>query len=143
MDVFLVLLGIGLLYGGGEALVRGAVQLARAVGMNHVALEVGDTGRGIPADQQEKVFDFAYTTRDGGSGLGLAMVHQCVVADHHGRVALRSAPGEGTRVRLSFPAGTAAVAPPKFHSELSVLSDGASAQLARVWSISESGKSAR
>ena len=73
-----------------------------------VVVEVADTGVGITLEDQEKVFDFAYTTREGGSGLGLAMVHQCVVADHGGRVALHSAPGEGTRVRLSFPTGPAA-----------------------------------
>ena len=69
-----------------------------------VLLEVGDTGRGIPADQREKVFDFGYSTREGGSGLGLVMVHQCVVEDHGGRVTLDSEEGEGTRVRLAFPA---------------------------------------
>ena len=68
-----------------------------------VTLEVGDTGRGIPADQQEKVFDFGYSTREGGSGLGLVMVHQCVVEDHHGHVTLESREGEGTRVRIVLP----------------------------------------
>jgi len=68
-----------------------------------VTLEVGDTGRGIPADQQEKVFDFGYSTREGGSGLGLVMVHQCVVEDHHGHVILESKEGEGTRVRIVLP----------------------------------------
>ena len=46
---------------------------------------------------------FAYTTREGGNGLGLAMVHQCIVEEHGGRVALDSRPGEGTRVRLILP----------------------------------------
>jgi len=68
-------------------------------------IEVADTGAGIPAQDQDKVFEFAYTTRDGGTGLGLAMVHQCVVEDHGGRVALDSAPGQGTRVRLALPIG--------------------------------------
>jgi len=68
-----------------------------------VALEVGDTGRGIPADQHEKVFDFGYSTREGGSGLGLVMVHQCVVEDHHGHVTLESEEGHGTRVRIVLP----------------------------------------
>ncbi|NIM02168.1 MAG: HAMP domain-containing protein [Acidobacteria bacterium] len=68
-----------------------------------VVLQVADTGRGIPADRQEKVFDFGYSTTEGGSGLGLVMVHQCVVEDHDGRVTLDSTEGEGTRVRLIFP----------------------------------------
>jgi len=77
-------------------------------------LEVADTGRGIPAEEQEKVFEFAYTTRDEGHGMGLAMVHQVVVEEHGGRVALESRPGEGTRVLLAFPTGR--VVPP--HSEV-------------------------
>ena len=68
-----------------------------------VVLEVSDTGQGIPEAEQERVFDFAYTTRDGGNGLGLAMVHQVVVEEHGGRVSLDSKPGEGTRVSLVFP----------------------------------------
>jgi signal transduction histidine kinase len=66
-------------------------------------LEVADTGQGIPSRDQEKVFDFAYTTREEGHGLGLAMVHQVVVEDHGGRVSLSSRPGEGTQVLLAFP----------------------------------------
>ena len=66
-------------------------------------LEVADTGRGIPEQEQEKVFEFAYTTREDGHGLGLAMVHQVVVEDHGGSVSLSSRPGEGTRVLLAFP----------------------------------------
>ena len=71
-------------------------------------LEVTDTGQGIPKQDQEKVFDFAYTTREEGHGLGLAMVHQVVVEDHGGRVSLRSRPGEGTQVLLAFPSGSQA-----------------------------------
>jgi len=72
-----------------------------------VELEVADTGHGIPAEDQDRVFEFAYTTREGGHGLGLAMVHQVVVEDHGGRVALESRPGEGTCVRLGFPLAAA------------------------------------
>ena len=66
-------------------------------------LEVADTGQGIPDQDQERVFDFAFTTREEGHGLGLAMVHQVVVEDHGGRVSLNSRPGEGTQVTLAFP----------------------------------------
>jgi signal transduction histidine kinase len=71
---------------------------------DEIVLEVADTGEGIPEEEQEHVFDFAYTTRAGGNGLGLAMVHQCVVEEHGGRVSLESRPGQGTRVRLTLPA---------------------------------------
>jgi signal transduction histidine kinase len=68
-----------------------------------VALEITDTGDGIGEEERERVFDFAYTTREGGNGLGLAMVHHCVVEGHGGQVSLDSEPGEGTRVRLVLP----------------------------------------
>jgi signal transduction histidine kinase len=73
-----------------------------------VRLEVADSGRGIPQDDLEKVFDFGYSTREGGSGLGLVMVHQCVVEEHGGRVDLVSEIDTGTRVQLIFPVPAAA-----------------------------------
>jgi signal transduction histidine kinase len=72
---------------------------------DEVVVEVADTGSGIPPADQEKVFEFAYSTREGGHGLGLAMVHQCVVEEHGGRVDLQSSQGAGTRVRIALPAG--------------------------------------
>lgn len=70
---------------------------------NDVLVEVADSGTGIPPEEQERVFDFAYTTRENGHGLGLPMVHQVVVEDHGGRVLLKSKPGEGTLVQMAFP----------------------------------------
>jgi len=70
---------------------------------DRVVVEISDTGDGIPKEHQEHVFDFAYTTREGGNGLGLAMVHHCVVEGHGGQVSLDSEPGQGTRVRMALP----------------------------------------
>ncbi len=82
----------------------GRLALALTAEGDEVVLEVSDTGQGIPEDEQRHVFDFAYTTREAGTGLGLAMVHHCVVEEHGGRVSLASRPGEGTRVHLRLPA---------------------------------------
>lgn len=81
----------------------GRLGLHLASGDDGVTLEVTDTGTGIPEADQDRVFDFAYTTREKGSGLGLAMVHQYVVEEHGGRVSLESRPEEGTRVRVVLP----------------------------------------
>jgi signal transduction histidine kinase len=81
----------------------GRLSLALSAGDAEAAIEVADTGVGIPDADRDRVFDFAFTTRDGGSGLGLAMVYQCIVEDHGGRIDLDSAPGRGTRVRLVLP----------------------------------------
>lgn len=81
----------------------GSLVLRLHVEGTEVWLEVADNGRGIPAEDHERVFEFAYTTREGGSGLGLAMVHHCVVEEHGGRVTLDSRPGMGTRVLVALP----------------------------------------
>ena len=81
----------------------GSLTIALRAEAEEIVLEVADTGQGIPEDEQEHVFDFAYTTRESGHGLGLAMVHHCVVEEHGGRVALESSPAAGTRVSMVLP----------------------------------------
>jgi signal transduction histidine kinase len=83
----------------------GTLTLALRSDEDAVVLEVADDGEGISEEEQGHVFDFAYTTRESGNGLGLAMVHHCVVEEHGGRVTLESRRGEGTRVRMTLPAG--------------------------------------
>src|SRR5439155_11353480 len=75
----------------------------RADGM--VEISVTDEGMGIPEEVQPRVFDLYFTTKDDGSGIGLAVVQQ-IVRLHGGRVRLRSAPGEGTQVTLELPVRT-------------------------------------
>ncbi len=75
------------------------------------AIAVADTGRGIGQEDRERVFDFGYTTRDGGHGLGLAMVHHTVVEEHAGRIHLDSTLGKGTTVTIELPVTRAEAAP--------------------------------
>jgi signal transduction histidine kinase len=70
-----------------------------------VEIGVTDEGIGIPEELQTRVFDLYFTTKDDGSGIGLAVVQQ-IVQLHGGRVRLRSAPGEGTQVTLELPVRT-------------------------------------
>jgi len=81
----------------------GELTLSLKMEEDSVILTIADTGVGIPEGDHERVFDFSYSTREGGSGLGLAMVHQYVVENHGGKVHLDSREGEGTTVRLAFP----------------------------------------
>lgn len=71
-----------------------------------IAIEVADDGVGIPDDFIRLVFDRFESRRDGpgrgGAGLGLAIVKSFVEL-HGGEVAIRSSPGRGTVVRVSFP----------------------------------------
>jgi len=61
-----------------------------------------DTGEGILLEHLDKVFYPFFTTKEGGSGLGLAMVHR-IVDEHRGSVHVDSVPAEGTCVRLMLP----------------------------------------
>ena len=74
-------------------------------------LEISDSGVGLTPEECERLFTPYYTTKQHGTGLGLAIV-QSVVSDHHGRVSVRSAPGEGATFIIELPraASGAAVA---------------------------------
>ncbi len=67
-----------------------------------VVVEVADDGPGIPAELSDRIFNPFFTTKAQGSGLGLAIVRKIVDA-HEGRIDLTSAPGEGTRFRVTLP----------------------------------------
>jgi signal transduction histidine kinase len=64
-----------------------------------VVLEVADNGSGIRPEDRERIFDVFYSTRKGGTGLGLAVVHR-IARDHGGEVEVHSALGSGTRIRV-------------------------------------------
>lgn len=69
----------------------------------HVALTVADTGAGMPPEVLARALEPFFTTREPGRGTGLAILN-ALVKRQNGAVALRSSPGEGTVVRLTFPA---------------------------------------
>jgi signal transduction histidine kinase/CheY-like chemotaxis protein len=75
----------------------------------HVVITVRDTGQGIAPELLERAFEPFFTTKPPGkgTGLGLSQVYGCC-ARAGGTVSLESVPGEGTVVRMSFPATQAA-----------------------------------
>jgi two-component system sensor histidine kinase PilS (NtrC family) len=85
----------------------GLLRIAIAAGPDAVTVTFADTGVGIAPAAQAKIFAPFFSTKERGTGLGLAIVFRIVEA-HHGRVDFESAPGRGTTVRVSFPAGAAA-----------------------------------
>ena len=87
---------------------QGTVKVsARAEGPSAV-IEVKDTGIGIPAAEQQHVFDRFYrvdksrSRSQGGSGLGLAIVKK-IVEEHGGTVSVESSPGQGSTFCVSLP----------------------------------------
>jgi two-component system phosphate regulon sensor histidine kinase PhoR len=83
---------------------------------NALVLEVEDTGCGISAEDQERVFERFYTVNrsrggaDRGTGLGLAIVKHATAA-MGGQVSLTSQPGKGTTLRCVFPRAVGAETP--------------------------------
>jgi signal transduction histidine kinase len=68
----------------------------------HVQLQVRDTGNGMPAEQLSRIFEPLYTTKPGGTGLGLYIVQE-IVAAHGGQVTVESVIGQGTTFTLTLP----------------------------------------
>ncbi|GAA4255723.1 hypothetical protein GCM10022293_43530 [Azospirillum formosense] len=83
-------------------------------GATSLVLDVADDGRGIPPDHIERIFEPFFTTRraEGGSGLGLHIVHNIVTGTLGGRIAVASQPGAGCRFTLHLPLTASPKAPP-------------------------------
>jgi two-component system sensor histidine kinase PilS (NtrC family) len=82
----------------------GTVRLAvHAATNDHVEVDVIDEGEGMADDQLSRIFDPFYSTREGGTGLGLSVVHRIVEA-HGGTIRVESRPGEGTAFHVRLPA---------------------------------------
>ena len=69
---------------------------------HHVNLEVSDQGVGIPPEGRQKIFSLFYTTKPGGSGIGLAMAFR-VLQLHNGFIDFSSVVDHGTTFRVSIP----------------------------------------
>ncbi|HBA86571.1 MAG TPA: histidine kinase [Geobacter sp.] len=69
---------------------------------NGCIVEVADTGKGIPADDLEKIFTPFFTTKDNGTGLGLSVSYG-IVKDHGGEIQATSTPGAGTSFQIMLP----------------------------------------
>jgi signal transduction histidine kinase len=80
----------------------GTLTLRGRRGAMHIQLEVCDTGTGIPAEHLLRIFEPLYTTKPGGTGLGLYIVQE-IVAVHDGQVTVQSTVGQGTTFTITLP----------------------------------------
>jgi two-component system sensor histidine kinase HydH len=83
---------------GGDLIFQTRLEGAGAV------LDVTDTGEGMTPDVASQVFDAFYSTKSGGSGLGLPTTRKIVEA-HGGSISLQSEPGQGSRFTVRLPLG--------------------------------------
>jgi signal transduction histidine kinase len=76
----------------------------QTLGSDRVAIEVEDTGTGIPESLREKIFEPFFTTKPVGSGTGLGLaLSYGVVARHRGRIEVSSEEGAGSCFRVELP----------------------------------------
>jgi len=81
---------------------NGRIVLASGCRDEQVWFSVHDTGKGMPAEVLEKIFHPFFTTKDKGTGLGLAVIHK-IITDHHGTITVDSAAGEGSTFTVRLP----------------------------------------
>ena len=104
--------------GGGVVVVEGGNRELRRGGRPtlapgpYVVFSVADSGNGIPAEHLPHIFEPYFTTKQEGSGLGLAVCYS-IVANHGGAIDVDSAPGRGSTFTVWLPAaaGVAEAAP--------------------------------
>jgi signal transduction histidine kinase len=68
----------------------------------YAVIDVIDTGMGIPREDVDKIFRAYYSTKKGGTGLGLAMA-QRIVSEHGGQLTVSSEPGKGSDFKVRLP----------------------------------------
>jgi signal transduction histidine kinase len=81
---------------------------------NEVRVAIQDTGRGIPKEQLESVFEPSFTTKGDriGTGLGLSICYN-IMQQHKGRIEVESEVGKGSVFTIAFPRNLRAEPPPK------------------------------
>ena len=78
----------------------------RFPGSKAAILRIADEGSGIPEEIRGKIFDLYFTTKSGGSGIGLAMTYR-ILQLHHGSIDVQSNIGRGTEFQLRIPLAAA------------------------------------
>ena len=70
--------------------------------MTYAVISFQDTGKGIPTHELNKIFDFYYTTKERGTGIGLSFAQQ-IVEEHGGRIQVKSEVGKGAEFIVLLP----------------------------------------
>ncbi len=81
---------------GGELIIRTSLNRGTAL------IDITDTGPGISEADRQKMFEVSFSTKQGGSGLGLLTTKRIIQA-HQGSIEVQTTPGRGTNFRISLP----------------------------------------
>jgi signal transduction histidine kinase len=94
---------INVIENGAQAMPEGGrLEVTLETDRKMAVLRIADEGVGIPEEILEKIFDLYFTTKSGGSGIGLAMTYR-ILQLHHGGVEVQSKEDRGTEFRLRIP----------------------------------------
>ena len=94
---------INVIQNGAQAMPNGGTLRVRLAEERKTAvLRIADEGVGIAPEIRDKIFDLYFTTKSGGSGIGLAMTYR-ILQLHHGSVEVQSKVGRGTEFSLRVP----------------------------------------
>jgi signal transduction histidine kinase len=86
-----------------DAMSEGGSLTLRSYTKNHsVVIQFEDTGVGIPKDRQMKIFDPFYTTKEKGTGLGLAVSYN-IIKKMNATISVESEIGKGTTFTITIP----------------------------------------
>lgn len=80
----------------------GTLRFSGHVRDGQAEIAIGDTGSGIPRQHPDRIFEPYFTTKEGGTGLGLTLAQRIVEA-HGGHISVDSRPGRGTTFRIRLP----------------------------------------
>ncbi len=80
----------------------GEVRVTARCDRSDLIIEVSDQGCGIPPENMDRMFNPFFTTKEGGTGLGLAVAHQ-IVTQHGGMLRARNNPGRGATFTVQLP----------------------------------------
>lgn len=81
---------------------QGKILVSSGARDGQVWFAVQDTGKGMSDEVLGKIFHPFYTTKDKGTGLGLAVIHK-IITDHHGTVTVSSVAGGGSTFTVTLP----------------------------------------
>ena len=84
---------------------EGEIQIRTSAQQGYVKIEISDTGKGIPAEDTNRIFDPGFTTKGVkvGVGLGLSICHKIIVDEHKGHIGVSNELGNGTTFTIMLP----------------------------------------
>jgi nitrogen fixation/metabolism regulation signal transduction histidine kinase len=78
------------------------VKINTRVAGNEVEITVTDSGKGMSRDKMERMFHPYFTTKEGGTGLGMVITER-IITEHRGKISVKSEEGAGTSVSIKLP----------------------------------------